>query len=113
MRYIKTYENPLLEPKVGDYVICKINWQNIRSYDEIRFFLKSNIGKIIDILPIITYNNKFSVEYIIKYDKIPKDLKKDFLRRDLTLAITINQIEHWSENKEDLTIYIDANKYNL
>ena len=105
MRYIKTYENIDDKPKLGDYVICngdRLSWCT----NEIKNFLSNNIGRIILI-------NDRDVNYLVQYDYIPKELDIYFYNSSNLRPINIDDIIKFSENKEDLEMYINAKKYNL
>lgn len=86
MRYLKTYEN-MNDPKVGDYVVV-----NITNGSSISKHLNGLIGKI----------EKFenSESYIIRFGTISFHIKKE-------------EILDFSETKEKLEPYTQANKYNL
>lgn len=96
------------EPKIGDYVLCyeeRNDYLNGKYLNE--FYLK-NIGKIVNI------DDDRSIPYIIEYENIP--IKLDVWFHDLILNcrnMSRSEIIHWSENKEDLEIFIQSNKYNL
>lgn len=108
MKYIKEIQSfPFTsEPQKGDYVIINSNFPQ----GEIVEFEKSHIGRIIKI-DELPPNNLYLREYIVEYDKIPNHLQDYFSGNKC--YTTIDLIEHFSPNKEDLEIYINAEKYNL
>jgi len=78
--YIKKFENLTDEPKIGDYVICKI-----KDYLGLRDFMNDNIGKIIK----IKYSNKMN--YGIQYENIPNDICSYFkYENDDSRYVTMN-----------------------
>jgi len=117
MKYIKTYENiqaprtyeelNIGKPEIGDYVIIK-PYTNPR---ELSDWIMNTMGKIIDIDDDL---------YVIKYDNIPKGWEGHFtysgddgyyvegIRKAYKFAIL-----HWSKDKNEIEVIINANKYNL
>ena len=83
MKYIKNFESVNRSPKIGDYVILKE--------------ISSVIGRIIDISKSFTYYIKF-----IGNSNITD-------RR----TFSTDELKYWSENKKELEIYINEQKYNL
>ena len=100
MRYIKTYEQELNNPKIGDYVICKEE-----SKARLDKFLSFNIGRI-----LLRQDGKY--KYIVTFDNIPEDILDRF-SVDGERAYSRAEILHFSPNKEDLELYIRASKYNI
>jgi len=100
MKHLRKYENVKSKgPSVGDFVICKSHTNSSYIGRKIDIFIKTNIGEIIA---------KNWDEFEVKFDNVPEllnDYMIDHYRK--------NEIEHYSKNKEDLEVYIDANKYNL
>jgi hypothetical protein len=98
MKYLKLYEELNKEPEINDYVIGR----NIRKLpttgpdkdaDEIDEYLKTHIGQIINI--------QHGQDFLVKYDDGNSWWFKKF------------ELIHISKNKNDLEIYIEAEKYNL
>jgi hypothetical protein len=84
--------------KIGDYVLAKDK------------YLRDTIGQLID---KISTGDGYSV-YAVKYEKIPKFPKNVFIRFDNnTLEFYREEIEHFSENIEELEDIINSRKYNL
>ena len=123
MKHLKTYEFKK-EPKIGDYVIV----YEKRGEIEVNDFYKNNIGRIVNL-----NNNEYSDvaayfdldkewDYWIKFD-IPKSLfgevnhlkVEDYSNYFIkgVRPFDRKEIIYYSPNKEDLEVYIDANKYNL
>jgi hypothetical protein len=117
MKYIKTYENIIKEPQIGDYVIIDYEFPD----KEWTQYITNSIGQI-----IITSNNRSSDLlirfYVTKqvYDnfvKINGDKYNSFNIENNNIYINIrllkNRIKYISKNKEELEIILAANKYNL
>jgi hypothetical protein len=102
MKYLKTFEENENEPQVGDYVIVREN--RILLLDS---FFSENVGRIVD--------DKYSRRYpfLVQFENIPDDLKIEFGDKNNSRQFSIDEIDHWSKNKEDLELMISANKYNL
>jgi len=115
MRHIKTYENTIDNPKLGDYVICfeKLDIDNDDDNNDYMEFLSNNIGKIV----LIDYyrGNSIKFDYLVEYNNIPKKLTVYFQDYDIpnTRPMDIDEIVEFSESKEDLVMKITSNKYNL
>ena len=90
MKYIKTFEIIHSYPKAGDYVV--LDSEQFRMLNP-NFFnsIKNKIFKI----------EKYHGDYFT----ININNKIEHL--------TINRIKHWSDNEEELQVYIDSNKYNI
>lgn len=98
------------EPKVGDYVICEINFGD-SGYANIKLqeFLTNTVGRIVAIKDNYTHN------YYVKYDTLPKKLKRHIQPGYTDNIITFRKrsIKYFSENREDLEAMLQAKKYNL
>jgi hypothetical protein len=105
MRYIKQFENNN-EPKVGDYVVCHENSQNVDS--DMNFFLSQNIGKIESI------GGQIESIYYVEFDyySIPVKLIENFDNENI-LQFFKNEILFYSYDEEECEIYMDSNKYNI
>jgi len=103
MKHLKTYESLSDKPEIGDYVICED--EEIISNNTFRPFIKNNIGQIIEI-------DEKPPEYNIKYENIPTHLLNDYFYDDARYFYR-KEIKYFSDNKEDLEILMNANKYNL
>jgi hypothetical protein len=101
MKYIKKFESNKDEPKIGDYVLTRSKSWNHHLVTIANNKITNNIGKIINIGPksAIT-NSKIVKNYYVKHGN------QDwwFIR---------DEIIYWSENKEELELILQANKYNL
>lgn len=129
MKYIKTYEElDQDQPKIGDYVICnEITGNNQLNDDEfmIKSFISKNIGQIVDFRTkdnissqYDTVENKYSI--FVQYEDLPDEIYDDFdyhTNIDYCRIFNINEIIHWSENKDELEEILEfdstVNKYNL
>jgi len=103
INHIDTIKNG---PQIGDYVLCN----EFTMYKDFDNFQNNNIGKIINISKndIITYSCKFT--------KIPKEISGFFKNNGNTDGVRrylLNEIVHFSKNKKDLEIILQAKKYNL
>jgi hypothetical protein len=92
--------------KVGDFVIMK-TWSD--SNIKLKSFIDENIGKIVE------FNNDM---LFVKYDNIPKELYMYFSSEnpkifDQIREFNIPQIVKISNNKEDLEMFLNTNKYNI
>lgn len=114
MKYIKTYEQNINnnELEIGDYVICNTKSAN----KELQTFLYNNIGTITDIIWFDEQNSNVTVQY----DNIPNNLKigkNNWLNWTETNSAERKfdtlLLKYHSKNKEDLLLYIQANKFNL
>ena len=97
----------ILEPEIGDYVIC------YGISPELNVFLSLNIGEIVK----IGENYVDKKLYFVHYTHVPKRLKKyhfegdDFAKN--CKAFLEEEIKYLSKTKKDLEIYIDIKKYNV
>jgi len=122
MKYIKLYENENKWnkvhgslPEIDDYVILQTN--NIVTNSAFINFLNTNIGQIFNIFP--ADNNK--TKYIVQYEYVPPEFESKFTIRNykddtteyFAENVTRNNIAYYSQNKEDIQMYVDAAKYNL
>lgn len=104
MKYIKKFESRKT-PEIGDYVICSDDINII-----INNFAKSNIGKIIHIY----YDVLKKYPFIVQYDNIPDDIKYIKANQfENSIAYKATEIIHCSKNKDDLSYFIETNKFNL
>lgn len=109
-------------PQIGDYVICDVSEQ-YSSSDKLFFatieaidFISKNIGYI---WKIPDHQN-----YLVKYFNIPEDLEKFIFhysdyrdyegpKKGNSILVDIENIKHWSKNKEELITLLEIDKYNL
>jgi len=112
MKHLKTYEKTYEiieedEPQVGDWVICSVLSIDAINWTELNDFLNTNIGKYAE-------NDGTGFKpYIIRYKNVPNKLNNENFNGDMFRYVHRREIVRFSKNKEDLEIYIDANKYNL
>lgn len=98
MKYLKTYEDINIdEPEVGDYVIVK-SWS-----DKLSNFLNNNFGQIVRFI-----GSDVSIEYD---ENLLKKANIEFPNNQIILYRT--QIKYWAKTKEELKLFLLANKYNL
>ena len=91
MKYIKKFENYKPEPKKGDYVVVNMT----DNPAQIARLLEKSIGRIESkTLPNVA--NRYDVKF-----------------GTTNWWIDRKDIIDWSENKEDLSHYIPANKFNI
>lgn len=131
MKYIKTLENIQTGPKKDDYIILN-KYEPTGSFktDDIlyiwQYFLKNTIGKVEKIYHTMTYDKQIVINY--KAKDVPKELQNTYLD-EIKLVNTngqrysvfqrvfdYNNIEKYfsySNNIDDLKIFVDQNKYNL
>ena len=102
----KIFENLNFLPKKGDYI--KYIDERFK-YKTVYNFFKDNIGQIIK---IGTVHGSSQIEYCVKFENIPDELKSYFTSNGEDF-VTIDYIECWSENKDDLETYINTKKYNV
>jgi len=83
------------EPKVRDYVICKIRYGDY-GYDnqKLQNFLKDNIGQIGYINHVGNQPERFN--YSVTFNIIPPTKQSEVVQ------FRKSSIKHFSENKEDL-----------
>ena len=99
MKYLKTFEQNIDEPKVDDYVIIYGDYFDITL---INFFSK-NIGRIIE----INNNKETNYKYLINFEiKIP-------IFETYSAEFSLDEISEWSYDKEILKIKVDVKKYNI
>ena len=117
MKYIKLFETVISrdkgwrtknQPKVGNYVICD---PNIRMLRKSQNYIENHIGQII---------NVGEHQYAIQYDDPPIDpLDSDFYDTVIDGKnvkyqwFQLYQILYYSDDKEELELFLVANKYNL
>jgi len=110
MRYLKTYEKHYHnEPNEGDYVICKKEDYN---NDFLNNFYQTTIGKIAFVQDSSPNRKYYNVIY-----EIPPNMKLYFKQyhqtKNTRQEFEIEEILHYSKNREYLETILDANKYNL
>ena len=101
MRYIKSYESaPYKAPEEDQYVICQDLQTNDPAFGQ---YLRTAIGRILLV-------RRDSKEFLVTFDDMPKQIKDDHTDTNWFFK---DEILHFANNKEDLRIYVDTNKYNL
>jgi len=94
----KIFENINENPKVGDYVILKpeqCNYLDNGQNDKLIDIIKTNIGQI------------------TKIHGSGEIFKIEFENVATPFNVRILKIKYWSNNKEELELKLQANKYNL
>ena len=94
------------EPKIGDYVICDINYGFLSIYVE---FVSNSIGKIF---------KKSEDCFYVKYYNIPEEILSDFKYSDYSERINVGNaifvhetdVLYWSKNKQDLEEFLATKK---
>jgi hypothetical protein len=108
MKYIKSYEDNINTPQIGDYVIATTSEGNI----EVKLFIRNNIGQIKDILMTKTPRLGNVHNLKVYYQNTPEDLLNN--NKDGNYWwIKPENILHYSKNKEELETLKIAKKYNL
>jgi hypothetical protein len=113
MKHLKYFESEQNLPKINDYVLCDIKWENWIS--ELDIYIKENIGQIIDIRTVYSNISQTIITrtFIIKYKKNLTTLGY----HNKYLDVFKSKIVTWSENKADIEDYIETikqkNEYNL
>lgn len=111
MKYLKTYENLTIEPKVGDYVLMRVNLELYKDKDEVNDFVNNTIGQIIEIHK--------DEEIRIRYDNVPDNIKDWFLNerhkgeKTYSRILSKKNIVAIGETPEDVKFNKVINKYNL
>jgi hypothetical protein len=103
-------------PKIGDYVIF-----DSELYKDLNktfyIFIKSNIGQVVGFREVNRQIGGPELTFDVKFENVPEELtfkKKNFFFKDnVRYCCSAGQFKCWSDNKEDLEIYIDVNKYNI
>lgn len=108
MRHIKRYKN-LNIPKIGDYIIVKVDHEWLKDFESLCEFLESNIGKVIGYIP--DYDDSIRAVKI-KYYNIPEKLKKYFPSTE-TKTSQLKYIVAYGKTPEEVRIKVAANKYNI
>jgi len=105
MKYIKQYEKVnKKQPQIGDYVLLKRTTYN----EDFENFIANNIGLITEIT-----NKKRNIE--VKFFNVPENIEhlSFFPNGGGWTYFKTYDIKHISKNKEDLTVFLTAKKYNL
>lgn len=103
MKYLKTYENLNIEPKIGDYVIIDPSPKNYTST-----FINISKNSIAKVVGFSIRDDKHAKKrYKIRY------LNSSIEYMDLDWAFPIEDIAYFSPNIKDCELYILSKKYNL
>ena len=105
MKYLKRFETVHTKPKVGDYVICEEDEESTLS--DIKLIINNNVGKV------VSYDSNNKYQYDVLYDvDIPEKIESQFIYGNQRQMKT-HEIIYWADNKEELEVILNANKYNL
>ena len=114
MKHIKTFENHIDRPEVGDYVICEVTDDYTDEQFKIDDFLNNNIGILVKIR---------TNEYDVQFEKSMEysdwnDLSRSFQDNleegyENIASFYVDEIIFWSKDKEDLLDKLREKKYNL
>jgi len=104
------------EPKINDFVICtESNSINDEIFRQHLDFINNNIGQIVNIRRTIST----VIFYEVKYDNIPEIIERYYFS-SLTQHNTpgardflSGEISYHSENKKELDVILQTNKYNI
>jgi len=106
MKILKFNENSNKnEPKVGDYVICYYSDNDV---------VNDTINNKIGIIVKINYDNNypFKVKYNISYRD--RSITREFkLKNSNSFEFNRSEIIHFSEDKDELEIILNSNKFNI
>lgn len=107
MKHLKTYESIVSanidnEPQIGDYVLIKS--PKSMSSTNLKNFWATHVGQIKKILKD-QYGPGSSAYHVIYKDKYNGEHSRWVFNR--------KEIIHFSKNKEDIEMLINAEKYNL
>jgi len=126
----KLYESINIgEPEVGDYVLCHLEEDDSNEQKITSNFLNKNIGILVKIDKnkdkFEVYDNykvKFDEEFdyysqwnnlAISFDNNLSSVEFDDDHVNNVASFYLDEIDHWSKNKEDLEHIVQAKKYNL
>ena len=100
MRYIKTYEQNINKPQVGDWVILEFSKIHKRLLEQHIDFMNSHVGQI----TTITYRPiAYKIDF---YENIPG------FQQTMWWTASGN-IKMFSDDKEELEAILAADKYNI
>jgi hypothetical protein len=116
MKHLKTYEENVKDPQIGDYVVCitkGLEEEFMPIYiKKIAKIIHNNVGQIIDFKP---ENSQKYNPYHVKYD-LPKNFYDNTKYigefQDVFLFDT-DKILFFSKDKEQAELYLKTKKYNI
>jgi len=122
MKYLKKFESINNEPKLGDYIMLKL--EDVRLYvshpstKTLRYvdFINNNIG-IVNNIEYDTNNNLVTIRVV--YENVPSELKQYFLtgmktkNNSYSRDYSPKNIVDFASTKEELEMRLSANKYNI
>ena len=115
----KIFETIYHRPKpmeVGDYVLAlDVDFSDVAISDEtvVINYLKNHVGEIVGIAPIMVKYN-IDDEYILKVIKEQFHVNdKHVNNKNAIIELRSSEIPIWSDNKKELEMTIQLNKYNL
>ena len=115
MKHLEKFENNN-EPKVGDWVICKV--EDVYNTGD---WFDNNLGQIISIEREFVSSTSVNLFYMVKcYPKsrTNKEIWKTLLQISMGkgydyIEIEEDEIVHFSDDKEKLESYLQAKKFNI
>jgi hypothetical protein len=120
MRYLKQYEQyGEIDIDINDYVLCTDHYEyedeDINYLDFVKF-LSTHVGQYIG-----QNNTQTIYTYAVIYKDVPQEISEYFSpdrrlsypKNYRLLKTTREDILYHSKNKEDVLLYIKANKYNI
>lgn len=115
----KIFENISQKLKVDDFVICK--YYSNMNYPKIDDFISKNLGilrKIDGDMVKVEYfpmsnDDKKTLRKFRKDQGFDNPKAKYNFSPDNYLIFDLDEVEYWSNNKEELETLLQANKYNL
>jgi hypothetical protein len=94
------------EPKIGDYVICQEVSEEPKNVSE---FINNNIGQLVKKPKGQFFMGDY--EFWVIFQNIPYEIEDVFY--DGIRPMLRKEIKFWSENKEEVELFIQARNYNL
>ena len=138
MKYLRTFEDISDKPKVGDYVLIKVNLSRthlaLTYHKQLEEYMNNNFGQIIN---INVYHSEFTgndiVDLYVKYHNIPEEIMDWFSKSqpcknspptgDVFIAdqigytgyrrFDIDRIVEFAPTEEELKLKLAAKKFNL
>lgn len=109
MKHLKIYEG-YNTPDVGDYVICDIHIGQFNEFKDLKDFVVDHIGVIVS-LP----KNSDEYNYIVSYINLPTNLDSYVhgARYEPGINFSIDEIKHWSKDRDKLETILSTNKFNI
>ena len=145
MKFIKTFEvffhKGVGKPKVGDYILCKLDPEKVKAPKIFFNFVNNNLGKVVDMMNnnIDIYDHETNsvisdnILYVVQWSNVPErdfKLKKEFIEDDSSFywdgcsvkpgefrenCLPIHEDEwiEFGETPEEIESKILATKFNI